>query len=472
MPSTPREWLDYLVAKLDTRWYGTLWAYDAYYESDQALAFMTRKFREAYGTLFADLADNYMPLVVESKAERLKVQGFRFGTSQEADDDAWEIWQANGLDGQSNMVHTEAIKLGMAYWMVQPNGEMPRITAEHPSQVIVEHAPGDRRTRLAGLKKWVDGEFIYANVYLPDRVVKYRTTSRLLRLERGERRWQTIGAASNPLREVPIIEVPNNPSMLRGGKSDLAGGPLRIQDAINKFLCDILVGSEYQAFPQRVLLGVEQPKGADGKPIPLDQLDRAAQSSRLWMFPGQDAKAFEFSAAELKNIRDVLDGSIGDLAAQTRIPIYYFRPQAISNISAEALVGLDAGLVSKVNDAKEPFDEAHEDTMRLAFKARDPQDERASEVMAETIWKNTESRSEAQLVDAAVKKQTIGVPWEQLMEDLGYSPQQIDRMAGSREADALLNALTNPGGFGAGEPAQPAANGAVPPEAAPVPPQG
>jgi hypothetical protein len=58
------------------------------------------------------------------------------------------------------------------------------------------------------------------------------------------------------------------------------------------------------------------------------------------------------------------------------------------------------------------------------------------------------------------------------MEDLGYSPQQIDRMAGSREADALLNALTNPGGFGAGEPAQPAANGAVPPEAAPVPPQG
>jgi hypothetical protein len=168
----------------------------------------------------------------------------------------------------------------------------------------------------------------------------------------------------------------------------------------------------------------------------------------------------------------VLDGSIGDLAAQTRIPIYYFRPQAISNISAEALIGLDAGLVSKVNDTRDPFGEGHEDTIRLAFKARDPQDERASEVMAETIWKNTESRSEAQLVDAAVKLSTIGVPQEALWERIGASPQEIDRWKAMGEADALLNALTNPGGFGAGEPAQPAANGAVPPEAAPVPPQG
>jgi hypothetical protein len=40
-------------------------------------------------------------------------------------------------------------------------------------------------------------------------------------------------------------------------------------------------------------------------------------------------------------------------------------------------------------------------------------------------------------VDAATKKQALGVPWEQLMEDIGYSPQQIDRMAAQREAEAL-----------------------------------
>jgi hypothetical protein len=58
---------------------------------------------------------------------------------------------------------------------------------------------------------------------------------------------------------------------------------------------------------------------------------------------------------------------------------------------------------------------------------------------AETIWRNTESRSEAQVVDAAVKKQALGVPFEQNMEDIGYSPQVIDRMLAMKETDAFLN---------------------------------
>jgi hypothetical protein len=302
--------------------------------------------------------------------------------------------------------------------------------------VIVAHAPGDRRRRDAGLKKWADGEFIYANVYLPDRVVKYRTTARALRLEREDRKWETVNAISNPLGEVPIVEVPYNPSMLRGGRSELAGGPMRIQDGINKLLADMFIGSEYQAYPQRVLLGVDAPRDETGAIIPNAELK--ASQSRLWMFPGDNAKAFEFSASDLKAFREGMDGLIGDLAATKRIPIYYFRPQAISNISAEALIGLDAGLVAKANKQKRHLEESHEDTMRLGFKAVDPQDERAMLTSAETIWRNTENRSMAQVADAAVKKQTIGVPWEQLMEDLGYSPQQIDRMAAMRDADGLL----------------------------------
>jgi hypothetical protein len=96
---------------------------------------------------------------------------------------AWEIWQANGMDAASAMAHTEAVKLGEAYWLVEPpaNGssDAPRITVEHPSQVIVACAPGDRRKRLAALKKWVDEDgYVYANVYLPDGIAKYRSARR------------------------------------------------------------------------------------------------------------------------------------------------------------------------------------------------------------------------------------------------------------------------------------------------------
>lgn len=450
MALSPPEWRDHLVRCLDARWKNELSVYDAYFNGDQMLAYATRKFRDAYGGMFKTLTDNWMPLIVNASAERLRVQGFRFGKDTDADDDAWAIWQANGLDGEANMVHTESIKLGWAYWLVQPNGDVPRITAEHPSQVIVACAPGDRRSRLAALKKWCDEDDIYANVYLPDRVVKYRTNKPMLALEVPEKRWETIGAVGNPLGEVPVVPVPNNPSMLRGGRSDLAGGPMRIQDGINKLFADMMIGSEYQAYPQRVLLGVDVPLDEEGKP--LKNVELKASQSRLWMFANPEAKAFEFSAADLNNFREAMDGLVRDLTAQTRTPPHYVSGQIV-NASGDALKAAETGLVSKVRDKMDPFGEAHEETMRLAFRSIDANDPRAEAMDAETIWRDPESRSLAEVVDAALKKNTIGVPWEQLMEDIGYSPQQIDRMAQMRETENLLTQA-------------PPTNGQVPPEAA------
>lgn len=67
-------------------------------------------------------------------------------------------------------------------------------------------------------------------------------------------------------------------------------------------------------------------------------------------------------------------------------------------------------------------------------------DERARAASLETSWADPESRTEGEHVDAVLKKHTLGVPWAQLMEDLGYSPQQIERMRRMREEDAALSA--------------------------------
>lgn len=440
----PAAWRDLLERQLHDRW--AAWStFDSYYEGDHRLSGLLTSLQQAFrgttlGTVLSNLTVNYMPLVVDSVAERLRVQGFRFG-AEDADDEAWRIWQANGLDAESNMLHTEAIKLGEASWMVQPNGDTPLITAEHPSQVIVATAPGNRRRRLAALKKWAEDDHVRANLYLPDRIIKYRAPRDPALVQDDRTRWETISASPNRLGEVPVIPAQNNPSMLRGGRSDLSFGATSLQDLIEKTVADALVGSEYHGLPQRVLLGVEPPRDPNtGRVIS----DAKMQKQRLWYFNAPDAKAHEFSQADLDALRKLVDGFIGDLAAQTRIPIYYFRPAAISNISAEALIGLDAGLVSKANDKKAPIGEAHEEAMRLAFKSIDPDDPRAQETAAETIWADTESRSIAQVTDAAQKKKDIGVPFVQLAEDLGYSPQQIARMETSRAADALLTDASEP----------------------------
>lgn len=437
---SPAAWLELLERRLHDRW-NSIQTYDDYYEGDHYFGAWLRSLQVAFrgtllGNLLNGLTDNYMQLVVDAAAERLRVQGIRFGTS-DADQDVQRIWQANGCDASSNMIHTEAIKLGEAYWLVQPNGDVPRITAEHPSQVIVATAPGDRRVRLAALKKWCDEDgYAYANVYLPNYVVKYQSAEKA----RREIQWKQIETISNPLGEVPVIPMPNNPSMLRGGRSDLSFGATSVQDQITKTVADLLIGSEYHGLPQRVLLGVEPPRDESGNVIPFEQ----AAKSRLWYFNSANAKAFEFSQADLKGLRETADGFIGDLAAQTRVPVYYFRPTAISNLSAEALIGLDAGLVSKTDDKKVAFGDGHEDMARLALKAVNPSDPRASDVSAETIWANTESRSQAQLTDSVTKEVSIGLPFEAALERLGYSPQAIERILAMREADNLLNAPPPP----------------------------
>jgi len=440
---TPAAWLELLERRLDDRWLARphgMGVCDAYYEGDHRLAFATAKFREAFGALFAAIADNWCPIVVESVVERLEVQGFRFGNQPGSDTAAWDIWQANGLDAESDMVHTEAVKLGEAYWLVEPparGSDPPRITSEHPSQVIVAVAPGDRRTRLAALKKWADEDgYAYANIYLPDEIAKFRSAekAKLGRRIQWARRIDDPGGR-NPLGEVPVIPVRNDPSMMRGGRSDLPVA-LPIQDAINKLLSDMLVGSEFQAFPQRVLLGVEIPRDPiTGQPITAAQLQ--ASQSRLWAFENENAKVTEFTAADLNNYVNARQHLIRNFTAKTRTPPHYVLGEIV-NASGDALKAAETGLVSKGRRKMRPFGESHEDMIRLGFKAVGD-GERAKVASAETIWRDPESRSEAQSVDAASKiRNGLNLPDEMVWERLGMSPQEIARAKVLQLTDAAF----------------------------------
>lgn len=449
MPSTlsPAAWLERLTAKLDQRWYQTMGACDAYFEGDQVLAYATATWREAFGSLFRlPPADNWMPLIVESKVERMEVLGFRFGKQQSADDSAWDIWQANGLDAESDMAHTEAAKLGEAYWLVEPpqqgSSDPPRITLEIPHEMIVACAPGDRRTRVAALKKWVDDDgYVYATLYLPDYIFKYRSQQKAStgRKIAWQRRPGDEGGV-NPLGVVPVVPLRNSPTPMGGGTSDLKVA-MPIQDVVTKLLIDMVLTSEFMAFPQRVLLGVEVPKDpVTGQPIRAAQLQAAR--SRLWAFEGENAKVAEFKAADLTNYVEARQHLIHGIAAKTRCPPHYILGEMV-NVSGDALTAAEAGLTSKTRRHSKPIGEGHEETMRLSFLAMGDK-ARAAVVSAETIWRNPERLSLGQIADAAVKKKDAGVPWAQIMEDLNYSQSQIARMQAMKAVDDLFGPLGEP----------------------------
>lgn len=395
--------------------------YDSYYRGAQRLRYSTAKYREVFGSLLNALADNWCQLVVDASVERLKVEGFRFGPDDTgADDDAWAMWQANYLDADSTMAHTEASKCGLCYVMVLPGDspEVPRITVEHPAQVITYSAPSDRRNRLAALKRWREGDGSWrAMVYTPE-------TFYTLKRSANAQRWTQGETVPNPIGVVPVVPMLNLPGILVAAMSDLEG-VVALQDAINKLLADMIVNSEFQAFRQRWATGIDIPNDpATGRP--LDREAFLAADSRLWVSEDKDAKFGDLPGSDGMGYVRQMEALVQHIAAQTRTPPHYLLGSSGSFPSGESLKATETGLVAKVKRKQLTYGETWEEAMRLAFAYReDPL--RAQAMDAEVIWADPESRSEGELVDALLKMRQLGVPLEAIWRRWGVSPQEIER---------------------------------------------
>jgi hypothetical protein len=421
---TPQDWRDILLTRLDAQM-ARVAVPEAYYNGDHPLQFATTKFKEAFGALFSAFADNWCPIVVDAPVERLQIVGFRYG--RDASSEAWDIWQRNALDVESVIAHTEAGKCGRAFLLVDPNGGDPRITVEHAAQVIVATDPGDRRKRLAALKRWQgDDGRAYCNLYLPDWVFKFESDGPAIAGLPTTWVPRTDGGR-NPLGIVPVIPLDNNPGLLGGGESDLKPA-IPIQNAINKLCTDMLVASEYGAFRQRVLTGVEIPRDPEtGRPLARQEI--VAAMSRLWTFEDADAKVYDLNPTDLSNFVGAVEMFIAHLAAQTHTPPHYLVGQVV-NASGDALKVAESGLVSKcrrkILNYSDPWEEAVSLALRSKGRAADPQD-------LEALWADPERTSLAELVDAATKKRALGVPLEVVWRELGYTPDEIEdlkRLAG------------------------------------------
>jgi hypothetical protein len=400
-----------------------------YYDGKHRMAFATAKFREAFGLLFREFADNWCGIVVDASAERLQIEGFRLTGSdpEQGDQDAWEIWQRCGLDAQSDMAHVEAIKLGASYLDVGPDPSDPSlalIQVVPAQQAIVLLDPAQPSRRLAGLRCWVDDEAELERciVYTPDEVQWYARDPNA-----GTHAWDPDGenSGANPLGVVPLIPLANNPGLIdRQGRSDLAN-VIPLQDAVNKLVSDMIVASEFAAFRQRWATGIEIP-GVDPETGQRVTNGFVAAVDRVWASENDDAHFGTFDVTDLNNYVQAIENMIQHLAAQTRTPPHYLTAGMGQWPSGESLKASETGLVSKVRRKMRVFGEAWEQAIRLAFLV-EGDTTRAEDQGCEVIWRNPESRTQSETVDAATKLATIGVPEVALWEYVGATPQQIAR---------------------------------------------
>lgn len=413
---------------------------DDYARGEHPLPVGHERCRASYQRFQRQSRSNLVGLVVDAVLDRLTVTGFRMGGQADAaaDQAANQVWQANHLDADATLVMRDALVMGRSYVSVGP-GDPPVITGEDPRQVIHASDPVDRRRLRAALKTWtdeVDGR-IHAVVYLPATVHYFVATGEATQLWHPTR-WDVDtgegadGVAPNPTEPiVPVVPFINRPDVARDGFSEFAD-VIDIQDRINSATLDRLVTSAVQAFRQRWATGVRL-EDADGNPA--HAFDPGADL--LWSVDDPNARFGDFAAADLRQFIDGIKTDVEQLASISRTPPYYLLGQ-MANLSGEALTAADAGLTAKVVARQRQFGESWEQVMRLAFTLRGL----TAAVDAETIWAGAERRSIAELADAAVKKASVGVPVEQIWEDLGYTPAQRTRMKIMQAAQVLNAAVT------------------------------
>ena len=451
-PGTPEWWLRHLHGKLMRR-RPALITLDDYYFGRHPLAFSSEKFREAFGNLFRAFADNWCQIVVDSVEERLTIQGIRVPTDDgtlEADREVWRIWQANQLDATSATAHTTALLHGSAYVCVWPSDDprTPDVTVEHPASAIVQADAKRPQRRLAGLRLYVD-EYGYehAELFLPDAVHLYRSPKprSVTAIDATSAQWipdRTLteeAVVRNPFGVVPMVELSNRPRLWSAKADDSVSlseisQVIPLQNACNKLLADMLVASEYAAYPQRWLTGYEMERDPDtGQALPLP----FKPTSKVWALEDPDARFGAFPVADLGNYVRGIEMVVQHVASITRTPPHYLNASA-DRLSGESVKAAESGLVAKCRRKMTTFGNAWEEVARLMGVAIGDR-QLATATSAEIIWQDPESRTESEHTDAMVKLRALDLPSTFLWERLGLTPQEIERAKALQADDALMN---------------------------------
>jgi hypothetical protein len=437
------EWRQIGAGKLDAQTSRAAY-YQNYYDCENVVtALMDSEERTNFRTFLKESRANWSELVVNAVAERLQVVGFRFGPGNASGSHAWEIWQASGLDADGELAQTDALVCASSFVLVnldEDNLTGVTISVESPFEACVLYQPGNRRKRVAGYKRYSLGSKTTQVLILPDVIATWYP---------DEPEPEVL---ANPTGIVNLVEMQPQPRSTRPPRSELHSA-VHFQDRINTTIFNRLVATDYGAFRQIWATGVKLAREIltfdDGttKVNVVKPFDVGA--NRLLTNENPDARFGSFTESTLRGYLDAVSQDVEQLAAITQTPPHYLLGSMV-NLSADAIKAAEAGLVSKVSRRALHIGEAWEEVMRIALALTG--DPNAGDVAAEVVWKDFETRSEAQLVDALTKMATLGVPTEVLWQKWGATPQEIEQWKQLKANEGAQTALNQAVALGASDP--------------------
>jgi hypothetical protein len=400
------------------------WELEAYYNGVKRLAALGVSIPPEMRVL--EMVAGWPRLVVEALVERLTVEGFHLATNEAFAAEASLWWQANNMDVNSILAHTEALVQGQAFGIVGPSeeGDIPRITVHPRREVRVSFNSIGRVSEAMRKYRAEDGSEWYA-FYEPGYTTYYGQGW-------GDDRWLRAGRIPTGISRVPVVPFTNRGRIdERYGQSEMRD-VMDLTDACSRSLTNLQVAQELVSMPGRYLLGAEPGSFVDGEGKPKTQFE--VYIGRLLLGPA-GASAGQFPGAQLDQIINTVKLYAQMVASMTGLPNSYLGISTDNPASAEAINASADRHVKKAEQKQVMFGDSHEELMRIGYEFVHGTPDNGL-IALETRWRNAATptlQSTAQAVVQLVNADIV--PPSVAREMVGLTPEQ-KRMSELADANA------------------------------------
>lgn len=424
----------------------------SYMRASRSDIYVPTEATKEYQLLVAMARFNILPLVINTKAQGLVVDGYRPTSASGlpvSDDQSplWVHWQRNRMDARQSKIHRPALTYGTSYAVVTPGDPSPVIkplspwrctalyeddedewpqfamTTPHDNTLAPGVRPNQDMARLIGppVVRIYDDEAVYE-----------------LKVDAlGNPDPSSITVAGHGLGVCPVVRYmkPDDDGSVSLGKAE----PLIVlQKIIDQTTFGLLMTTQYQAFRQRWATGMAIETDEAGNP--LEPWNAAVNA--VWQNESPDGKFGDFAEANLTQFLDSRDKTIQFAASTSQLPPHNLLiGNGISNIAAETLAALESAHQRDLEDHKHHYGESHEQVFRLIARATGV--DGWEDVAAEVGWDDSTPRSLGQLVDALGKMTAqLDIPPEELWPELpNTTEQKIARWRAAKSQNALMSQL-------------------------------
>jgi hypothetical protein len=418
-----------------------------YYEGCVDEVFASNRLRALLGRGGERYHINFAKTAVNVVADRLEIAA----VSVPGDDAATRILQERVWDANELLLETpEATRLACVYgdyyivvWPSEVDGRVD-VWFNAPTSTRVIYDVENPRKKAYAIKRWQEGKRVRANLYYPDRIERWITTTDgadgsadhmwMEYVDDGQA-WPT----PNPYGEVPVFHLRTNSPYGVPEHRD-AYGP---QDALTKMMITMVSANDYAGFPMRYAL-TDPNAVLDGdaniRPPWDDETEAAeAQADRgklttapgnIWMLNGLKGVG-QFDPADPKHFLDPMEFLIRAMAQVTTTPLHYFDPSG-DVPSGESLRTADAPLVKKIRYRQMRFGATYAEALAFALKILGRADAKV-----DVRWTPATSTDDQDAWATAKLKIDAGVPVRQVLLEAGYTAEQIDGWIATNGEDNL-----------------------------------